>query len=95
MEDLRRRDFGGDFGGQKLRDNADYRAANGRAQAVVSGLLSGLSPAAKPRQASDRPHLRLAGAGVAFRNCTTSRDRNAGDQWIGIQCIGINTYPLE
>ena len=43
-----------------------------------TGLLSGLSPAAKPRQASDRPHVRLAGAGVAFRNCTTSRDRNAG-----------------
>ena len=78
-----------------MRDNCNYRAANGRAQAVVSGLLSGLSPAAKPRQALDRRHVRLAGAGVAFRNCTTSRDRNAGDQWIGIQCIGINTYPSE
>ena len=28
---FRRRDFGGDFGGQKLRDKPNYRAANGRA----------------------------------------------------------------
>ena len=60
-----------------------------------TGLLSGLSPAAKPRQASDRPHVRLAGAGVAFRNCTTSRDRNAGDQWIGIHTYPLDTNPLH
>ena len=38
---LRRRDFSGDFGSQKMRDKLNYRAANGCAQPAASDLLSG------------------------------------------------------
>ena len=78
-----------------------YRAANGRAQvaAFPGRRFAGLSPGRKTAlRRRDRPHVRAcAGASiVAFRNCTTTAATdNAGDQWIGIQCIGINTYPLE
>ena len=49
--------FEGDFGGQKLRDKANYRAANARAQAVAPDPFSGLPWAGNPTPSTIRPQV--------------------------------------
>ena len=85
----------GDFGGQKPRDNGDYRAANGRAQLAASASI------ACPRR------CRIFSTGGGFtsdpppegpdpsRDLASGRRDAIGDQWIGIHSNGMHTYPLK
>ena len=56
----------------------------------IRASFPALSPAVKPPQASYRPHVRLTGAYVAFRNRISNRGGASGNE-----SSGIHTAPLE
>ena len=79
---------------RSLRDKRPYRAANSRTAMALSSPFSDRWRAATQPQATGGAHTHLAGACVAFRDCTTGRGRSSSSGSIGIQCHGM-TRPVH
>ena len=82
-----------------MRDKANYRAANGRAQdghkPLIPPSFACLRRAAKLPSGTSCPPAGLPGASILPRDHVHGRVDDAGHEWIGIHTNGIDTRPLE
>ena len=78
-----------------LRDNGNYRAANGCSQGTAFAVVCLPRWAAESFIAEGCHSPRSAGAPIPLRERALDCQGGAGDRTIGIHCNGIHTYPME